>query len=66
LNSFDLPNEYIKFIAGDWGKSLLDAIGERKFQLILTSETIYNESNYPKLVEAMNSLLDDDGKMYAF
>jgi predicted nicotinamide N-methyase len=51
------------FIAAEWSK-LMDEIGPKiKFDLILTSETIYNEANYLQLVETMDSLLAPHGKM---
>lgn len=53
-----------KFHCGDWEKYrrlLQDSV---KFDLILTSETIYNPENYKKLFSLFGSLLKPDGKMY--
>ena len=50
----------MKFFAGDWGclPSLLDT-----YDVILTSETIYNPENYSKLEKVMDSSLKENGCM---
>lgn len=39
---------------------------ERKFDFILTSETIYNPSSHKKLLDLMTTHLKHDGQMYPF
>lgn len=50
-----------RFLAGDW-KDIQSILSE-KYDLILTSETIYNEENYPKLVSLFSKVLEKDGQV---
>lgn len=57
----DISTEKCRFYSGDWEK-FSQLIGEeRKYDLILTSETIYNPSNYNKLAEFFLKHLSADG-----
>lgn len=49
-----------KFFAGDWG-SLSQILGS--YDVILTSETIYNPENYLKLLEVFEKNLQKNGVM---
>ena len=76
LNEITIPNTLInkpdigatsKFFSGDWqsfeDEYLSNEIKteEQKFDLILTSETIYNEENHKKLVSIFKKFLKKDG-----
>lgn len=50
-----------KFYAGDWSKFIEATQNDTKYDVILTSETIYNTENYWKLLEVFKSKLKDDG-----
>ena len=57
-----------RFFSGDWGsleKLLLAEIvnEESKFDLILTSETIYNKDNQTKLVNMFKHFLKKKGEV---
>uniref|UniRef100_A0A182IWV6 protein-histidine N-methyltransferase n=1 Tax=Anopheles atroparvus TaxID=41427 RepID=A0A182IWV6_ANOAO len=54
----------VKFFSGDWG-SFTDNFDE-KYDLILTSETIYSTGNYGKLLELFDRKLETDGITYPF
>lgn len=53
-----------KFYSGDW--ALFDQkLGESTvFDVILTSETIYNENNYNKLIQLFTRRVMENGKIY--
>jgi len=51
----------IKYFAGDW-KSLPSFLDE--YNIILTSETIYNPENYGKIVNVIDKSLKEDGCVY--
>uniref|UniRef100_A0A914HA89 protein-histidine N-methyltransferase n=1 Tax=Globodera rostochiensis TaxID=31243 RepID=A0A914HA89_GLORO len=63
LNGVKSDGEKCTFVGGEWGADIAGKIGPKKFNLILTSETIYNEFNYASLHHTMDSLLTDDGKV---
>ena len=78
INEITIPNTLInepangataKFFSGDWQsfeeKFLVKEIKseELKFDLILTSETIYNEENHRKLVSIFRNYLKKDGEV---
>lgn len=50
-----------KFYAGDWSKFIEATKSDTKYDVILTSETIYNTENYWKLLDVFKSKLKDDG-----
>ena len=52
-----------RFFSGDWRplKQLLRDRGDLKYDLVLTSETIYSEASQPKLLDLFDSFLSDDG-----
>lgn len=50
-----------KFYAGDWSKFIEATKDDTKYDLILTSETIYNAANYEKLLDVLKAKLKDDG-----
>ncbi|XP_040575989.1 histidine protein methyltransferase 1 homolog [Lepeophtheirus salmonis] len=52
-----------RFFSGDWS-SLQNIIIDTKYDVILTSETIYNLENQHKLISIFNSLLKDDGYIF--
>uniref|UniRef100_A0A183D8J0 Methyltranfer_dom domain-containing protein n=1 Tax=Gongylonema pulchrum TaxID=637853 RepID=A0A183D8J0_9BILA len=60
-----------QFYACDW-KTLQHKLADQKFDVILTSETIYNEKNYESLHDVIDALLIPDGlvllaaKLYYF
>nr|SVE83866.1 EOG090X0C09 [Daphnia pulex] len=60
FNNPDLKDR-AKFFAGDWGPLLhkLD-----KYDIILTSETIYNPENYGKLIRIFEETLKKSGLIY--
>jgi predicted nicotinamide N-methyase len=53
-------------MAGDWEEvaSQLTSDSTSKYTLILTSETIYNEKNYRKLVNLFKASLASEGEVY--
>ncbi|UYV69462.1 METTL18 [Cordylochernes scorpioides] len=59
----DLPQR-CSFIAGDWGAvaDFLEA-QQARYDLILTSETIYSLPSQPRLIQAMERLLHPAGKV---
>jgi hypothetical protein len=52
----------LRLFSGDWADFHAKIKGQ-KFDLILTSETIYDVANYPKLLDVFNTLLSDDGRI---
>lgn len=55
--------ERFKFYSGDWESF---AAQNNSYDMILTSETIYNKSNYGKLHKVFQTCLKEDGVMYPF
>ncbi|XP_074659705.1 histidine protein methyltransferase 1 homolog [Tubulanus polymorphus] len=51
-----------QFWSGDW--SSLQQRLKNRFDVILSSETIYNPSSYAKLYDMLKSLLKPDGRIY--
>ncbi|XP_059621837.1 histidine protein methyltransferase 1 homolog [Phlebotomus argentipes] len=51
-----------QFYSGDWG-SFTEATGDRKFDVILTSETIYNPENNQKVIDLFVGKLRRGGKV---
>lgn len=53
-----------KFYSGDWAAfdQLLDK--SEVFDIIVTSETIYNQQNYDKLISLFQNRLSDKGSVY--
>jgi hypothetical protein len=76
LTNFTIPNvilwceeneksEYFSrcaFYSGDW--SSFQKVVPIKYDIIVTSETIYNLKNYNKLLNFFKERLTDDGKVY--
>ncbi|XP_035908733.1 histidine protein methyltransferase 1 homolog isoform X2 [Anopheles stephensi] len=56
------PTAQVKFFSGDWG-SFTDQY-QHKYDLILTSETIYSTDNYTKLLELFDRKLEPEGVVY--
>ncbi|XP_058447872.1 histidine protein methyltransferase 1 homolog [Malaya genurostris] len=54
-----LPSTQARFFSGDWA-SFMDHVQE-KFDVILTSETIYNQQHYSTLINLFKSKLKPDG-----
>lgn len=64
LNFHETKSETLqrcKFYAGDWSKFVEATANDTKYDVILTSETIYNTENYGKLLDVFKSKLKDDG-----
>lgn len=64
LNFAETKSETIercKFYAGDWSKFVDATKNDTKYDVILTSETIYNTSNYRKLLDVLKNKLKADG-----
>ncbi|XP_060943507.1 histidine protein methyltransferase 1 homolog [Limanda limanda] len=56
-----------RFFSGDWSTFLdlvLKASSQPKYDIIFTSETIYNAAYYPTLHETLHKLLAPDGLVY--
>uniref|UniRef100_A0A2A4J1M7 protein-histidine N-methyltransferase n=1 Tax=Heliothis virescens TaxID=7102 RepID=A0A2A4J1M7_HELVI len=53
-----------KFYSGDWDSFNKKLPQSEVFNIILTSETIYNESNYDKLIKLFVDRLSKDGAAY--
>ena len=64
LKDNDISNakERVKFVSGDWDAVACDIKEKEKFDLILSSETIYNTEYYPKIHDFLNALLAPKGK----
>lgn len=70
LESLTLPNVLLntedlskcKFFHGDW--SSLSSVVQTKFDIILTSETIYSVANYNKLMNVFKTFLKPSGCVY--
>ncbi|VDO98769.1 unnamed protein product [Soboliphyme baturini] len=56
----DDPATRTNFVASDWSK-LHETLNHRKFDLILSCETIYNTTNYSALYNAFSEYLAPDG-----
>jgi len=73
LTELTIPNIYLnlgpkgpansRFFCGDW--ELLDSfLGDLKYDLIFTSDTLYNPANYPKLFNFLQHHLKEDGEVF--
>lgn len=60
LNNNSDVNSKTKFFAGDWG-SLHQTLNS--YDVILTSETIYNPENYTKLIQIFEETVKKNGVM---
>lgn len=60
------PEEFSKcfFYSGDWDSFRKLTAAEEKYDVILTSETIYNPQNYRKLINFFKERLKPDGKIF--
>lgn len=60
------PEEFTKcaFYSGDWDSFKELTIEDEKYDIIMTSETIYNPENYSKLLNLFKTRLKSDGKVY--
>ena len=58
-------NSRFKYLSGDWSdvNQDIDALN-LKFDLIISSETLYNVDNYPKIVKLIESSLSVNGYAY--
>uniref|UniRef100_A0A1I8PYU0 protein-histidine N-methyltransferase n=1 Tax=Stomoxys calcitrans TaxID=35570 RepID=A0A1I8PYU0_STOCA len=61
---FDKVIENTRFYSGDWQKWSNLTEGSQLFDMILTSETIYNAQNHQKLLNCLCDKLTVDGKVY--
>ena len=78
LESFTVPNIVLyceenekselflrcSFYSGDWDSFRELTSNDEKYDIILTSETIYNPSYYKKLLNFFKSRLKEDGKIF--
>lgn len=58
-----------RYFSGDWDDVtpvMGKALGDRRYDVILTSETVYKTETYDKLHHLLSSLLSTDGAMYLF
>ncbi|XP_044264226.1 histidine protein methyltransferase 1 homolog [Tribolium madens] len=63
LNGLDCDN--CEFFCGDWGSFLdLQLTEDKKYDFILTSETIYNTNNYKKILSIFKQLLEPSGMIF--
>ena len=53
----------LQFISGSWS-TLSDLLSGDSFDLILTSETIYNEASYNHLIEVFDKCLSTCGRVW--
>lgn len=53
-----------KFFSGDWNNYVTKTIADEKFDVILTSETIYNVDNYSKIIRVLEEKLKAGGVCY--
>uniref|UniRef100_A0A336MFF5 protein-histidine N-methyltransferase n=1 Tax=Culicoides sonorensis TaxID=179676 RepID=A0A336MFF5_CULSO len=62
----EIELDYVSLYSGDWDNfvNYLEKLGDKKFDYILTSETIYNEKYYSKLLNVFKNLLNADGMVY--
>lgn len=62
----EAPEDYAKcsFYSGDWDEFKNLTSNDDAYDLILTSETIYNPENYSKLLNFFKMRLKADGKVY--
>lgn len=60
------PGDFEKcsFYSGDWSCFEKLTAEDDKYDVILTSETIYNPENYSKLLNFFKTRLKSDGKVY--
>jgi len=61
-NTIANANERVKFISGDWDAVACEIKEKEQFELILSSETIYNIEYYPKIRDFLSDLLAPKGK----
>ena len=60
-NNYNLNFENkIKYIDGDWG----DFKYNKKFNIIISGDTLYNNSNYEKIYNLLKNYLDKNGVAY--
>lgn len=63
-DKIDQKKNKISFVSGDWDSIKLDTDDVNQFDIIVSSETIYSEENYPKLINLMKRSLKKDGKAF--
>ena len=56
-------SESFKFFSGDWADFTNKTSNSEKYDVILTSETIYNIENYAKLLDLFRIRLKENGLM---
>lgn len=56
--------ERCRFYSGDWLNYLLKTSDGEKFDVILTSETIYNVQNYDKIIKVLKTKMKPSGVCY--
>ncbi|XP_044729570.1 histidine protein methyltransferase 1 homolog [Chrysoperla carnea] len=65
LNDFNDPEKFAyKFFSGDWESFTTLRENFKKFDMILTSETIYNVDNYEKLHSVFEKTLSENGIIF--
>lgn len=60
------PEDFAKcsFYSGDWSSFEKLTAADDKYDIVMTSETIYNPENYEKLLNFFKTRLKSDGKVY--
>lgn len=53
-----------RFFHGDWDGLTTAIASTTKYDIILTSETVYCQASYRKLLSVMEALLKEDGEIY--
>lgn len=56
--------EKCQFFCGDWSNYVTRTTDQEKFDVILTSETIYNIENYNKIIRVLNEKLKPGGRCF--
>ncbi|XP_058977308.1 histidine protein methyltransferase 1 homolog [Musca domestica] len=64
IYNFDKLVEKTRYFSGDWEKWCSSPICDQLYDVIVTSETIYNPENQQKLLNCLHTKLKADGKIY--
>lgn len=64
IYEIDRIEDNVQFYSGDWKKWTEFTKSEEQFDLILTSETIYNPENQQKLLNCLHDKLKTNGRVF--
>ncbi|XP_061397621.1 histidine protein methyltransferase 1 homolog [Musca vetustissima] len=64
IYDFEKLLEKTRYFSGDWEKWCSSQICDKLYDIIVTSETIYNPDNQQKLLNCLHDKLKVDGKVY--